>query len=356
MPFSGSATLFADDNVKAYSNRSVLSIQLLIYLSPIPRPAFLACHISYERRGTTSIWKVFLEIQPKSPKLPRMFDLKQYIEKSRILVDKELHDLLPSKDTRPSILHEALHYCIFSGGKRIRPLLCIAAAEAVGSCSDLTLHAAAAIEILHTYTLVHDDLPCMDDDDLRRGKPTCHKVYGEANAVLVGDALQALAFAVLARSPAPRPYSPIRLVEELAAAAGSTGVVGGQVEDLAIDPDKLDADTLSYIHMKKTAELFKASVRMGAISADASEDQLQKLTGYGIDLGLAFQMTDDILDAGPEDNTNKECSCLSILSPEEAKKKVQEHIDAALEALTTFDELRAAPLRAVAQFVLTRDH
>ena len=300
--------------------------------------------------------KVFLEIRPKTPKIPHMFELNQYLKRSRELVDKALEDCLPPKDTRPSLLHEAMHYCLFSGGKRIRPVLCIAAAEAVGSCSDLTLRAAAAIEILHTYTLVHDDLPCMDDDDLRRGKPTCHVVYGEANAVLVGDALQALAFHLLAGEPAPPPYLPTKLVEELAAASGSTGVIGGQVEDLSVDPEKLDAETLSYIHKRKTAELFRVSMRMGAISGSASEEQLDLLTGYGVNLGLAFQLTDDLLDANAETGPQKECSCLSVFSPEETRKKVQEHIDAALRPLDAFGEEQTAPLRAIAQFVLKRDH
>jgi len=224
-----------------------------------------------------------------------MADLKHDLDEKVRLINTALNRHIPGETTRPAALHKAIRYSVFAGGKRLRPLLCLAAAEAVGGTSEIALLPAIAIEALHTYTLIHDDLPCMDDDDMRRGKPSCHIVFGEANAILAGDALLTLAFEWLADVQPSRPYKPNQLILELALAAGSRGVVGGQVEDLASEGKKPDRELVEYIHLHKTADLIRASVRMGGIVAGATDNQLEALTQYGNNIGLAFQITDDIL-------------------------------------------------------------
>jgi geranylgeranyl diphosphate synthase type II len=224
-----------------------------------------------------------------------MFDLKAYLNRQQARVDAYLKAALPPETTRPAVLHKAMAYSVMAGGKRFRPILSMAAARACGRPDDHSLAAGAAIELLHTYTLIHDDLPCMDDDALRRGKPTCHIVFGEANALLAGDALQTLAFEWLASLPAEA--SPARLAAELARAAGSQGVIGGQVEDLLAEGARPSAGRLRYIHNHKTAALIEAAARLGAIAAGAPEAHVRKAGRYGLRLGLAFQIADDILNA-----------------------------------------------------------
>jgi geranylgeranyl diphosphate synthase type II len=227
--------------------------------------------------------------------LPLMFDLPAYLKHAQHRVDAYLKAALPPASTRPAVLHKAMAYSVLAGGKRFRPILALAAARACGRPDESALAAGAAVELLHTYTLIHDDLPCMDDDALRRGKPTCHVVFGEANALLAGDALQTLAFEWLARLPASA--SPARLVAELARAAGSQGVIGGQVEDLLAEGCRPSAGRLRYIHVHKTAVLIEAAARLGAIAGGAPEPQIRRLGRYGRALGLAFQIADDILNA-----------------------------------------------------------
>jgi geranylgeranyl diphosphate synthase type II len=224
-----------------------------------------------------------------------MFDLNDYLKQQQSRVEACLKTLLPPEKTRPSVLHQAMTYSVLAGGKRFRPILCAAAAQACGREDGHALAAGSALELLHTYTLIHDDLPCMDDDDLRRGKPTCHKVFGEANALLAGDALQTLAFERLAELPAAA--SPARLVAELARAAGSRGVIGGQVEDLLAEKAKPSAARLRYIHVHKTGVLIEVAARMGAIACGAPAAHIRKAGRYGLRLGLAFQIADDILNA-----------------------------------------------------------
>lgn len=230
-----------------------------------------------------------------------MFDLQHYLDNNIQLINTALDRRLPAEIERPAALHKAMRYSVFAGGKRLRPVLCLAAAEASvlaeasGLANDTALTAALAIEILHTYTLIHDDLPSMDDDTLRRGQPTLHIVAGEANAILAGDALLTLAFEWLAEVRAPSPYLPNQLGLELARAAGSRGVVGGQAEDLAAEGRAADPETVDYIHRHKTAALLRASVRMGGIAAGADNRALAALTAYGDAIGLAFQIVDDIL-------------------------------------------------------------
>lgn len=219
-----------------------------------------------------------------------MTNISQYLKKQQALVDTALKDCLPAEGTRPSVLHEAMRYCVLNGGKRIRPILAIVAAETFGARPKTALAAAVAVELFHCSTLIHDDLPCMDDDDLRRGMPTCHIKYGEANAVLTGDALMILAFHILAES------GNSRLSLELAKAAGSQGVIAGQVEDLAAEGKPANAGLIEFIHINKTAILIRAAVRMGAIAGGADETELETLSLFGEKIGLAFQIVDDILD------------------------------------------------------------
>lgn len=221
-----------------------------------------------------------------------MFDLATYLEQSAGMVNRALDERMPPAEERPAALHAAMRYSVMAGGKRLRPILCLAAAEAVGGRAADALMPALALEVLHTYTLIHDDLPCMDDDDLRRGRPTLHKAYDEATALLAGDALLTLAFEWTAMAhPAPV------LVRELAVAAGSRGVIAGQVEDLAAEGGEPDAALVSYVHSRKTGALIRCAVRMGAICAGAAESDLGILSGYGDKIGTAFQIADDILNA-----------------------------------------------------------
>ncbi len=226
----------------------------------------------------------------------RIGDLKSYLSSSVEFIDALLQSLIPGADVRPATLHKAMRHSVFAGGKRLRPILCMAAAEACGGSKEAAGFAACAVECLHTYSLIHDDLPCMDDDDFRRGVPTCHKVYGEGVAVLAGDALQALAFELVAKTPITVRYSAADLVRELALTAGSLHLVGGQVADLEGEGQKLPMDSLRYIHESKTAALLTTSIKLGAMSADATEEQLAALHRFGMATGLAFQVIDDILD------------------------------------------------------------
>ena len=225
-----------------------------------------------------------------------MSELTSYLKEKRALIDQALKDHLPSVSTRPSVLHEAMCYSVLSGGKRLRPILCLAASEVFAAPLSRSLLPALALELFHCFTLIHDDLPCMDDDDLRRGLPTCHIKYGEANAVLAGDALVIHAFQLLAEHGNPQ------LIKELTLAGGSAGVIGGQVEDLAAEGQPPNADLVEFIHQNKTAALIRAAVRMGAISGGASESELENMSLFGEKIGLAFQIEDDILD---ETSTNE---------------------------------------------------
>jgi geranylgeranyl diphosphate synthase type II len=282
-----------------------------------------------------------------------MFDLTTYLEAKRIEVDRALDLCLPAADHEPHVLHEAMRYCVFSGGKRLRPVLCIAAAETINPTCIEAMIPALAVELLHTYTLIHDDLPCMDNDDERRGKPTCHIKFGEANAILAGDSLQALAFTALAGCG--RSGETASLVAELGLAAGSLGVVGGQVIDIAMTGKPLDPMTLDFIHQHKTADLFCAAIRMGAIAADASDKQLDILTRYARSLGVAFQIIDDILDARDADpsQTIEESSCVTVLGIDEACRRAQQLTDAAIDALHALGA-NEGPLAALARHMAER--
>jgi geranylgeranyl diphosphate synthase, type II len=295
----------------------------------------------------------------------RMFDLKHYLKVRREAVNTALAAAMPRAGEQPALLHKAMRYCVFPGGKRIRPIICMAAAEAVGGKAGDALPAAAAIELCHTYTLIHDDLPCMDDDDLRRGRPTCHVVFGEANAVLAGDALQALSFEVVARTKVPKRYLPNQLVLELAVAAGSRGVVGGQVEDMAFDPVKSRSRRrmVVFIHLHKTADLFRAAARMGGIAANATRRQLAALTEYGVNLGMAFQITDDLLDEAAASAKAKkrkgkagDMNCVSIYGRTAARDEARKHVKAAIAAVRRLRGNGVEPLVSIATSMVERSH
>ncbi|MDB6136445.1 MAG: Farnesyl-diphosphate synthase [Verrucomicrobiales bacterium] len=223
-------------------------------------------------------------------------ELSLYLTEQTARIDAALERLLPSAGTPPATLHAAIRHSIFAGGKRLRPVLLLAACEACGGDAEQALPAACAVECIHTYSLIHDDLPCMDDDDFRRGRPTCHKVYGEAIAVLAGDALQPMAFELLLQSPAGPGYSAAGMVRELAVTAGSLHLIAGQVRDLEGEGKKISFDELRLVHEGKTAALLTASLRLGAMVAGATPAQLEAVTAFGHALGLAFQVIDDILD------------------------------------------------------------
>jgi len=290
-----------------------------------------------------------------------MFDLDAYLADRQKQVDRFLQDRLPRAVTRPAILHQAMRYSVLAGGKRFRPILAMAAAEACGRPGKEALAAGAAIELLHTYTLIHDDLPCMDDDALRRGKPTCHVKFGEANALLAGDALQTLAFEWLATLPPAA--SPARLTAELARAAGSQGVIGGQVEDLQAEGAPRSAARLRYIHLHKTAALLEAAARMGAIACGAQEPDIRRLARYGRRLGLAFQVADDILNAtsSPEalgkpagsDRARGKLTYVAVHGLAASRLMARSLVREAQAALTGLPG-PSAPLSALAGFVISR--
>ncbi|MBS1855049.1 MAG: polyprenyl synthetase family protein [Acidobacteria bacterium] len=223
-------------------------------------------------------------------------NLREYLAQQQKLVDAELDRLVPPETSAPETIHRAMRYSLFAGGKRIRPILCIEAARTVSDADDGVTAAACALEMIHTYSLIHDDLPALDNDDYRRGKPTNHKVFGDAMAILAGDALLTIAFQVLAELPAPAARV-VKLIGELSTASGTVGgMIGGQVADLEGEGKAPEAALLESIHRAKTGALLRASLRMGAIYAGADEGQYQALSRYGQHIGLAFQIVDDILD------------------------------------------------------------
>jgi geranylgeranyl diphosphate synthase type II len=296
-------------------------------------------------------------------KSPAAFDLNQYLDQTCTRVDAALDKLLPAESVPPPTIHKAMRYSIFAGGKRIRPVLCLAACEAVGGTPAAAMPLACAVECIHTYSLIHDDLPSMDDDDLRRGKPTNHKVFGEGIAVLAGDALLTEAFALVARSQPPKRY-PVRvLVSDLALAAGSLRLIAGQVQDLENEERHASLDEVKTTHLNKTAALITTSIRLGAMAGNASPSELKRLTRYGQDLGLAFQVIDDILDATSTkeimgksvraDEKNNKSTFPTVLGLDKSRQYAADLIADAHKQMKPFGP-RATPLAAIADFFLTR--
>ncbi|HEX9912501.1 MAG TPA: farnesyl diphosphate synthase [candidate division Zixibacteria bacterium] len=230
----------------------------------------------------------------------RKENFKEYLQKKRVIIERALDSFLPDEKVEPKSLHKAMRYSVFAGGKRLRPILAIASYESVGGKGKKILPVACALELIHTYSLIHDDLPCMDNDDLRRGKPTLHKVYGEGMAVLAGDALHALAFELLLKAGNPQ------VILEVAKSIGIEGMIGGQVKDLEAEGKKVSLKQVEYIHTHKTGKLIRASVRAGTILGGADKKTLLALTYYAERFGLAFQIVDDILDVvGKEEEIGK---------------------------------------------------
>jgi len=290
-------------------------------------------------------------------------ELNEYIEKYRKIVDSALEDALPAETERPVDLHRAMRYSALGGGKRLRAILCIAACEASDGDCEMAIQPACSVEILHAYTLVHDDLPAMDDDDMRRGKPSTHKAFGEAAAILVGDALLTLAFENLAANMGGRTHNPQRLVLELSRAGGSLGVVAGQYEDISHDDQAHERNLLDYIHTHKTADLIRCACRMGAIAADAPPATLAALDNYGGKIGLAFQIVDDILDAtqtsealgkpSGSDESNSKMTAVNVYGLDAARNYARSLTQDAISALHPIRG-DTTPLESIAQMLLDR--
>jgi geranylgeranyl diphosphate synthase, type II len=293
-------------------------------------------------------------------------DIKAYLQKKKVVVDQSLEKLVPPAKTFPPVVHEAMRYSLFAGGKRVRPILAIAAAEALGAPIAGLLPLAGSLELIHTYSLIHDDLPAMDDDDLRRGRPTCHKVYGEAVAILAGDGLLNMAFEVLSdprRSKAVPAARMLAIIREISTASGVFGMVGGQVVDIQSEGKEIDFPTLEYIHTHKTGALIRSSVRMGALYARAGKRQFTALSHYGEMVGLAFQIADDILDlTGTQEEIGKNVGSdlkkdkktfPSFYGLEESRRRALEVADKAVHLLKDFDR-KADPLRELAKYIVHR--
>jgi geranylgeranyl diphosphate synthase type II len=295
------------------------------------------------------------------------FDLKTYLAGQRVLVDAALEKWLPSEQGPSAPVFEAMRYSLTAGGKRVRPILLLAGSHAVGGDMHSLLAPACALECIHTYSLIHDDLPAMDDDDLRRGRPTCHKVFGEAVAILAGDGLLTYAFDLMSSPELTSAIAPASLLEAvslLARAAGVSGMVGGQTADILMEGRDVDPGTLAFIHSRKTGALLRASVEMGGLLGGGGTEQVARLREYGTALGLAFQIVDDLLDVeGDEelmgkpvgsDARKRKATYPALFGVEEARRRARDLLQQSLAALEGFDD-RAEPLRAIARYVVERD-
>ena len=292
--------------------------------------------------------------------------LADYLRRRQHWVDAALQRWVPGENEFPPPVHQAMRYSLFAGGKRLRPILVLAAAEAVGGSVREALPLACSFELIHTYSLIHDDLPSMDNDDMRRGKPTSHKVFGEALAILAGDALLTEAFHLATRPEVMKKVPARRRIQalwHLARAAGSLGMVGGQTMDILTQGQTVDAGTLEYIHSHKTGALISACVAVGAIVGGATVRQLRRLQGYGEKLGLAFQITDDLLDeVGEEaklgktvgkDQPKGKATYPGLYGIPESRRRAEQLVEGAIHHLQSFDR-RANPLREIARFILNR--
>ncbi|MGA1194490.1 MAG: polyprenyl synthetase family protein [Kiritimatiellia bacterium] len=289
--------------------------------------------------------------------------LQEILQKTIPLIDAELERLVPSATEAPERLHAAMRHSLFGAGKRLRPVICLAAAEACNGDPAEAMPTACAVEILHTYTLIHDDLPAMDDDDLRRGRPTCHIAFDEATAILAGDALLTLSFEILSKASARPPYSAVDLVRELATASGSRGVIGGQMADIEGEGKPMQLEQLRYIHNRKTGDLIRAAARMGAMVAGASDAALAALTHYAENIGLAFQIADDVLNAtgsaaalGKSTGTDEAAGKLTYVSAYGVEGAKHEAERLVAEAIAQLSALPAdtTSLEALARYVIER--
>jgi len=294
-----------------------------------------------------------------------MEDLRAYLKARQKEVDRTLDRFLPKASTKPATIHQAMRYSLFAGGKRLRPILCLAAAEACGGLTKSALPLACALECIHTYSLIHDDLPSMDNDDFRRGRATCHKVYGDGIAILAGDALLTIAFEIAAAAEGWSRYDLREIFREISIAAGSRKLIAGQVADLEGEGKKLNLTQLRYIHENKTAALLTTSVRLGAMSANATPTKLRAISEFGYALGLAFQVIDDILDvtqtseklgkSAGKDAAAQKATYPAVLGLEKSRREAGRLTRRAHEALRPLGR-KADRLHEIANYLLEREY
>lgn len=298
-------------------------------------------------------------------------DIKKYLQEKKEIVDRALENYLPKQTEKkgdedfPSSLRQAMRHSLFSGGKRIRPILSIAAYEAVGGMGDKIIPFACALELIHTYSLIHDDLPAIDNDDYRRGNPTCHKVFGEAMGILAGDGLLTEAFRLMTHSSTDDPGIVVHVIHEIAQASGISGMVGGQVADIESEGKAVKLPTLQYIHTHKTGALITVSVRTGARLGGGSVETISAFSRYGERIGHSFQIVDDILnvEGKPEllgkntggDLLKKKATYPALLGLEESKKTARALMDSAIAELRSFGP-EVDPLREIAQYIVLREN
>ncbi|XP_007033017.2 PREDICTED: geranylgeranyl pyrophosphate synthase, chloroplastic/chromoplastic [Theobroma cacao] len=344
-----------------------ISIEDPMKLTPFSQINLVPRKIQASQIANASLPQAFVskDGMSNSDPLPA-FNFEEYMADKGQRVNKALIKAVPLK--HPMQIHEAMRYSLLAGGKRVRPILCIAACELVGGEETLAMPVACAVEMIHTMSLIHDDLPCMDNDDLRRGKPTNHKVFGEETAVLASDALLSLAFEHLASKTTENisPDRVVRAIAELGSAVGSEGLVGGQIVDLASEGKEISLNELEYIHLHKTAKLLEASVVCGAIIGGGNDGDVVRVKNYARSIGLLFQVVDDILDvtksseelgktAGKDLVSNK-ATYPKLIGVDNAKKFAGELMTQAVEELAYFDPARAAPLYHLAKFICDRDN
>jgi geranylgeranyl diphosphate synthase, type II len=289
--------------------------------------------------------------------------LPPFFEEDRMLVDAALDRLMPAESTQPPSIHHAMRYSVFAGGKRLRPILCLETARIFAADVTPALHPACAVEFIHTYSLIHDDLPALDNDDLRRGKPTCHRKFGEATAILAGDALLTLAFETIGAAPVDA-LRRVAILTEVATSAGTVnGMVGGQMADLEAEGKSIAPQMLEYIHRSKTAALIRASITSGALSAGAPPDEVSRLRRFGETIGWAFQVTDDILDVeessaalgktAGKDVVQQKATYPSVYGLERSHQIASELATKAIAELDSYRD-RAARLRELAEYLVLR--
>lgn len=289
--------------------------------------------------------------------------LSRFFEEDRLAVDAALERFLPAESEQPPSIHAAMRYSVFAGGKRMRPILCLETARIFSSDVTPAFHPACALEFIHTYSLIHDDLPALDNDDLRRGKPTCHKKFGEALAILAGDGLLTLAFETIGATPVSAEHR-VAMLAEIAGAAGTVnGMVGGQVADIEAERKPVDAKMLEYIHRSKTAALIRAAVTSGALCSGASADDVARLRRFGETIGWAFQVTDDILDVeessvalgktAGKDMAQQKATYPAVYGLERSHQIATELATKAISELAPYAD-RAARLREIAEFLVLR--
>lgn len=285
-----------------------------------------------------------------------LMNFKKYLENRKNIIDKALDEYLPPEEKSPSMIHKAMRYSVFGGGKRIRPILTFAAAELFGMDAKNVIKAACGIELIHTFSLIHDDLPCMDNDDFRRGKPSNHKVFGEAIALLAGDALLVYGFDLIIKNSEVKEikkHSILKLIKEISFYIGTENMLGGQVEDINLKNEDIKKEDLTNLYMKKTAALICLSIRAGAILSGANQMQLKALTKYGENIGLAFQIVDDMLDIMQDQRDMGKPNYANKYGIKESKSESERLIKEAKDSLKIFSH-KTVTLRSLADYLLTR--